>query len=498
MQRASGILLHISSLPGAYGIGDFGEGAYAFIDFLAAAGQSYWQILPLGLTGEGDSPYQSFSAFAGNPYFIDLKVLVDKGFLKKKEIRKANFPSDKEFIDYETLYHVKMALLKKAYKRSRDTLIQAVMAFAEKERYWLEDFALFMALKEWHGGQMWRHWQDAYKWRDREAINTFRRDHQEALEFWYFTQYLFFTQWFKLKAAAQEKGIKIIGDLPIYVAEDSADVWAHPENYLLSDMGTPTVVSGCPPDAFSATGQLWGNPIYNWTHMKNNHYDWWVKRFRKSFEAFDMVRIDHFRGFEAYWQIPFGEETAIYGEWVKGPGIAFFRAIESALGGTRLPIIAEDLGLLTDEVIAMRRQLGYPGMKILQFAFDTENESTYLPHFYTNEDIVYTGTHDNHTIMGWYKQAPKKERAYAKAYLKLERGSGYHWGFIEGLMRSSAGLVVIPMQDVLGQDDQARMNFPSTVGDNWRYRISKNAFNRKIARKLCDVTRLYSRLINKS
>jgi 4-alpha-glucanotransferase len=263
-------------------------------------------------------------------------------------------------------------------------------------------------------------------------------------------------------------------------------------------MGTPTVVSGCPPDAFSATGQLWGNPIYNWTHMKNNHYDWWVKRFRKSFEAFDMVRIDHFRGFEAYWQIPFGEETAIYGEWVKGPGIAFFRAIESALGGTRLPIIAEDLGILTDEVIAMRRQLGYPGMKILQFAFDTENESTYLPHFYTNEDIVYTGTHDNHTIMGWYKQAPKKERAYAKAYLKLERGSGYHWGFIEGLMRSSAGLVVIPMQDVLGQDDQARMNFPSTVGDNWRYRISKNAFNRKIARKLCDVTRLYSRLINKS
>jgi len=494
VQRSSGILLHISSLPGAYGIGDFGKGAYDFIDFLASAGQSYWQILPLGLTGEGDSPYQSFSAFAGNPYFIDLEDLVIKGFLKRKDIKKAGFASDKEPVDYLKLYQAKMLLLKKAYIRSKETLSYAIRDFAEKEAYWLDDFALFMALKEFHKGKMWRYWDEAYKWRDVKAIDVFKKEHKDALGFWYFTQYLFFAQWFKLKLAAHQKEIKIIGDLPIYVAEDSADVWSHPSYYHLSAMGAPTVVSGCPPDAFSDTGQLWGNPIYNWEKMKANHYDWWVKRFKNSFEVFDMVRIDHFRGFQSYWQIPFGEKTAVNGKWLKGPGESFFKAIEAMLGGKKLPIIAEDLGILTQEVITMRRNLGYPGMKILQFAFDTENESTYLPHYYTAEDVVYTGTHDNHTIMGWYQQAGKKERAYAKAYLKLERSSGYHWGFIEGLMRSAAGLVIIPMQDILGQDDQARMNFPSTVGNNWRYRITERALSRKKAKKLYCMTRLFSRL----
>lgn len=491
MKRSSGILLHISSLPGPYGIGDFGRGAYDFIEFLEGAGQRFWQVLPLGMTGAGDSPYQSFSAFAGNPYFIDLTPLLEARFISKSEIKACGFKDEKNPVDYHLLFTEKIKVLKKAYERAKIPMGHELDQFYEINGGWLEDFATFMALKEVHDFKMWTTWEPQFQIRHSEAVFDFQQSHSDEIRFWVFTQLIFERQWQQVKAVANHKGIQIIGDLPIYVAEDSSDVWANPNLFILDDQLKPKVVSGCPPDAFSATGQRWGNPIYNWDEMAKTGYDWWVRRLKNSLKAFDLMRIDHFRGFEAYWEIPADHETAEDGQWVKGPGLEFFEIMRAHLGS--LPVIAEDLGVITKEVTALRRSLDYPGMKILQFAFDLQEESTYLPHHYSLEDVVYTGTHDNETIMGWYDSAPKKQRSYAKDYLKLSKKEGIHMGFIRSLMASSAGLVIIPFQDYLGLGNEARMNYPSTIGGNWLYRVKPKDLNGKLASAIKAMVTLYRR-----
>lgn len=491
-ERSSGILLHIASLPGAYGIGDLGKGAYEFLEFLKEAGQKNWQILPIGITGYGDSPYQSFSAFAGNPYFIDLGELIDMGYLDKKTAEKADLGKNKHRIDYEKLYRNKMPLLRTAYDNAKVKLSHELARFYEAEKDWLEDFAVFMALKAANGNQSWTEWAPGYENASTEAVEAFKATHRDDIDFWVFTQYFFFKQWFALKAVANDMGIKIIGDMPIYVAEDSADVWGNPEYFKLDATGKPTCVAGCPPDAFSETGQLWGNPIYDWAYMEKDAYKWWIERTRYSFKLFDTVRIDHFRGFEAYWEIPYGDATAENGQWVKGPDKALFKAIREALGD--VDIIAEDLGYLTEEVVALREYTEFPGMKILQFAFDPREESDYLPHNYTANTVAYTGTHDNETVVGWLNSVPKADKAFAMDYLGLNRGEGYHWGFIRGVWSSVSYLAVAQMQDFLGLDNKARMNFPSKLGGNWMWRIHHKDLSRSLAQKMYALTKLYGRL----
>lgn len=491
-KRSSGVLLHISSLPGAYGIGDLGKGAYAFLDFLEAAGQKNWQILPIGITGYGDSPYQSFSAFAGNPYFIDLDELIDMGYLSEEAVKKADLGREATHVDYEKLYYNKMPLLKLAYDAAKIKVSHELERFMETERHWLKDFALFMALKSANGSRSWLEWPEEYRDRHSEAVATFEAEQTDEIGFWIFLQYFFFKQWHALKAVAASKNIAIIGDLPIYVAEDSADVWASPQLFKLDTASVPVSVSGCPPDAFSATGQLWGNPIYNWAHMADNGFKWWIQRIDYSLKLFDVIRIDHFRGFEAYWEIPYGDPTAEGGKWVKGPDKALFEAIKSALG--TVSVIAEDLGYVTQEVIDLREFTGFPGMKVLEFAFDAREESDYLPHHYSENFVAYTGTHDNETVMGWMKDAAKADREYAKNYLKLTKDEGYNWGFIRGVWSSTAYLAVAQMQDFLGLDNRARMNFPSKLGGNWIWRITEKDLSDKLAEKMHEITALYGRL----
>lgn len=491
-ERSSGVLLHISSLPGSYGIGDLGQGAYEFIDFLEEAGQKYWQILPIGITGYGDSPYQSFSAYAGNPYFIDLDELIQMGYLDAKKVNKADLGKKKHRVDYEKLYQNKMPLLRQAYDASKLKLSHELETFYEREKAWLEDFALYMAIKSHHKNQSWTNWTKGFENRNASKVEEFKVKHRDEIYFWVFTQYFFFKQWYALKAVANEKGIKIIGDLPIYVAEDSADVWGNPKLFKLDRQFKPSCVAGCPPDAFSETGQLWGNPIYDWNYMEQDNYQWWIERIEYSLSLFDTVRIDHFRGFEAYWEIPYGDKTAKNGKWVKGPGKALFRAIKKAIG--QVDIIAEDLGFMTQGVIDLREDTGFPGMKVLQFAFDSREESDYLPHNYTKNFVAYTGTHDNETVLGWLKTVNKQDKNYAMEYLKLDRGEGYHWGFIRGAWSSPAYLAIAQMQDFLGLDNKARMNFPSTLGGNWEWRITSKDLSSSLAKKMYHLTDIYRRL----
>ncbi|MBF4692902.1 4-alpha-glucanotransferase [Fusibacter ferrireducens] len=491
-KRSSGILLHISSLPGEYGIGDFGKGAYDFIDFLEDSGQHYWQILPIGITGYGDSPYQSFSAYAGNPYFIDLNELIQLGYLDGKHVAKVDLGKHKHKIDYEKLYNRKMPLLKEAYENAKIKIRPELDRFLLAEGDWLENFALYMAIKSYNDNQSWTNWAKGYEHKNTETVLKFKKTHESEIYFWIFTQYFFFKQWFALKAVANSKGIQIIGDLPIYVAEDSADVWAHPEYFKLDAALRPTCVAGCPPDAFSSTGQLWGNPIYNWTFMEANGFKWWIERIDYSLKLFDTIRIDHFRGFDAYWEIPYGDLTAENGKWVKGPGIKLFEAIQRQLGA--VDIIAEDLGFLTESVIELRKATGFPGMKVLEFAFDTREESDYLPHNFEKECVAYTGTHDNDTIMGWMSNVIKSDRDFAIEYLKLDKHEGYNWGFIRGIWSSTAYLAIAQMQDFLGLDAKARMNTPSTLGGNWRFRISNRDLTKALSDKIKGLTKLYGRL----
>jgi len=490
-RRSSGILMHISSLPGPYGIGDFGKGAYDFVDFLECASQKEWQILPLGITGFGDSPYQNFSVFAGNPYFIDLEEFFQKGYLNKEDIALHPLGDNPERVDYGLLYKNKTALLRIAYKRAKKEINRELEAFYEKEKTWLRDFALFMAIKKAHNDVSWLKWPQEYRNINSRAVLDFERENQDEIYFHIFVQYFFFKQWKALKNYANKKNIRIIGDIPIYVAEDSADLWRHHGLFKVDENLYPLTVAGCPPDAYSETGQLWGNPVYDWEAMERDGYTWWIDRIRASFEMYDMVRIDHFRGFEAYWEVKYGSSDAVNGKWTKGPGYKFFERIKDELG--ELPIIAEDLGFLTDEVYELIGKTGFPGMKVLQFAFESGAESEHLPHNYTRNCVVYTGTHDNNTIIGWVRKAGKRELLFARDYLKLSFEEGFNWGFIRGAFSSTADTCIIPMQDYLGLGDEARMNTPSTLGNNWVWRMKEDALTDELAERIAKLTRIYSR-----
>ncbi len=490
-KRSSGILLHISSLPGPYGIGDFGKGAYDFVDFLDRAGVKNWQILPLGITGFGDSPYQNFSAFAGNPYFIDLDELLEEEFLVAEEIELFPLGDDPTKVDYGILYRNKMELLKRANKRARRKLDAELRKFYEEEKSWLRDYALFMAIKGEQNGLPWLRWPQELKNIHSDEVLEFERSHEKEMFFHVFIQYFFFKQWKRLKNYANDKNIKIIGDIPIYVAEDSSDFWGNPTNFKIDENLEPLTVAGCPPDAFSNTGQLWGNPIYDWKAMEEDGYSWWIERIRASFELYDIVRIDHFRGFEAYWEIKNGAINAVKGEWVKGPNYKLFEKVKEELG--EMDIIAEDLGFLTEEVYDLIGKTGYPGMKVLQFAFDAREESNYLPHTYDTNCVVYTGTHDNDTIMGWVRNVKSEDLIYAGKYLKLSFEEGLNWGFIRGAFSSVADLCIIPMQDILGLGEEARMNTPSTLGNNWVWRMKDDAITNRIVEKISNLTRMYGR-----
>lgn len=489
--RRNGILMHLSSLPSEYGIGSMGVPAYKFADFLCEAGQSLWQMLPTTPTSFGDSPYQSFSVFAGNPYFIDLDILAEKGLLTDFELSKSKYTKNAEAVDYAWVYENRKSILALAYSRF-DTTDADFTAFCQKNATWLLDYAIFMALKDAHGGVAWNEWADKYKTRDREAIDEFSSEHKEQIELYMMQQFLFFEQWHKLKKYANDKGIKIIGDMPIYTAFDSADVWANPSLFKLDDTLTPTHVAGCPPDAFSEDGQRWGNPIYSWDVMKSDGYAWFCRRMKAMHDMFDIVRIDHFRGFAEYYQIPYTEKTAKKGKWIKGPGKALFDAIKRSVG--ECEIIAEDLGYLTPSVKKLLRDCGFPGIKVLEFAFDTSEESEYLPHNYEKNCVVYTGTHDNDTIMGWMSSASEQEVDFAKRYMHLSEEEGYNWGMIRTVMASPADTCILQMQDLLGLDNSARMNTPSTLGGNWSWRIKEECINFWLAGILKKLTQTYWRL----
>ncbi len=490
-KRSSGILLHISSLPGKYGIGDFGESAYNFVDFLETAGQRYWQILPLGVTSYGDSPYQCFSAFAGNPYFIDLDEFIEQGYLTGRDIERMELGDDPSCVDYGLLYKNKMKLLRMAYETGKQELGNELYNFYKQHKDWLREFAVYMGIKAKNGNLSWMKWSAEYRHVNSKSVREFEVNNEEEIYFWVFTQYFFFKQWLRLKQYANEKDIHIIGDLPIYVAEDSADVWGNPEIFKLDSSLKPTTVSGCPPDAFSDTGQLWGNPVYNWEVLEERGYDWWLKRIEHSFKLYDTLRIDHFRGFESFWEINSGSETAINGQWTKGPGIKLFDEIKAQLG--ELDIIAEDLGFITEEVRELINKAGYPGMKVLQFAFDSREESDYLPHNYDKNCVVYTGTHDNHTAMGWFDNVSKQDFIYAVNYLKLNYDEGLNWGFIRGAWSSVAYLAIAPLQDFLGLGDEARFNVPSTIGGNWTWRVKSEQLTEGLAQKIHRLNQLYGR-----
>ena len=496
MERASGVLMHITSLPQSEGIGTFGESAYRFADFLKKTKQKYWQILPLTPIGYGNSPYQAFSAFAGNPYLIDLQKLIDDGILPKDEkICLIDSKDNAEKIEFEVIYDKKMKLLQKAYELSKtdENLIRKLERFKLDNIMWLEDYSLFMALKETHNQVSWQEWNRPLKYRNKEILETYREALKDRIEFWDFLQYEFFKQWFELKSYVNHLGIKIIGDIPIYVSTDSSDTWSHPELFKLDKECQPITVAGCPPDIFTEDGQLWGNPIYNWEYLKSTKYEWWIERMKHNSMLYDMVRIDHFRGFEAFWEVPFTEETARNGKWTKGPGYELFEAINKALGD--MDIIAEDLGFITREVIELREKTGYPGMSIMQFAFDMKEDSNYLPHNCEKESVAYLGTHDNETIIGWMQNSSHvKEVKFARDYLRISKREGYEWGFIRGLWASPAKLAIVQMQDLLGLDNSARMNIPSTVGDNWNWRMKDDAINEEIIGKLKKLTRLYGRM----
>lgn len=489
MNRASGILLGISSLPSEYGIGSIGKPARDFADFLCAAGQKYWQILPAGQTGYGDSPYQSFSSFAGNPYFIDIDELVSQGLLTKAEAETAKTAGEK--VDYGALYANSYSLLESAYERGRGQLMREILAFYEKNAAWLPDYALFMALSEHFGGKPWTEWDDDIRSRESDAMAKYRSLLGERTGFWIFVQYLFFTQWDKMKKYVNSLGIKIIGDLPVYVAANSADIWASPAEFQLDRDLRCKNVAGVPPDYFSEDGQLWGNPLYDWEHMKKNGYIFWKKRLGGALRLYDTVRLDHFRGFASYWSIPAGEKTAKNGKWCKGGGIDFINAMKAEFPDAE--IIAEDLGVLGDDVRTLLRQSGFPGMKVLEFAFDGDEPSDYLPHRYERNCVCYLGTHDNDTALGWLSSAKEETAEYAARYFGLNKEEGEVWGLIRGGMASCADLFIVQMQDYLGLDSSTRMNTPGEQCGNWSWRMKKGAATPALAKKIFAMAKMYER-----
>lgn len=493
--RASGILLPVSSLPGKYGIGCFSKEAYDFVDVLEKANQKYWQILPIGPTSYGDSPYQSFSTFAGNPYFISLEKLIEEELLTEEECNSVDFGENNEYIDYEKLYNGRFNLLKKAYKRSNPE-DEGFKKFVEENGFWIEDYAMFMAIKAEHNGESFELWEDEIRVRKPKAMERYREKFKDEILFYKFIQFKFYEQWFKLKEYANDKGIKIIGDIPIYVAYDSADVWANPELFQMDEEVKPISVAGCPPDAFSADGQLWGNPVYKWDYHKQTGYTWWIRRIENSTKLYDVIRIDHFRGFDEYYAIPAGSKNAVVGKWEKGPGMDLFDAVKEKLG--KISIIAEDLGYITDSVRQLVKDSNFPNMKVLEFAFDARDSyepCEYLPFTYYNNCVVYTGTHDNTTTRAWYHDVSKECRTYAKEYLHkpaLDEDT-LSWDFIAMAMGSVADLCVIPMQDYLCLDERARINTPSTLGGNWVWRMDKDALTDELVEQMKQMTALYGR-----
>lgn len=482
-ERAGGILLHPTSLPGDYGVGELGPEALRFVEFLAAAGQRLWQILPTGPTGYSNSPYQSYSSFAGNPLLVSTDRLRESGLLHRPEVQE--FPEGS--VDYEAARHSKMTNLRRAHERFRPP--EEYRNFCEENRWWLEDYALFMSLREAYGNRPWTRWEPELRDRDPEALAAAGKSFAAELEFQRFVQYLFFEHFREVRAAANERGIKVLGDLPIFVAPDSADVWANRELFHLDDRGEPTVVAGVPPDYFSETGQRWGNPLYDWERMERAGYDWWVARLRAALDLCDILRVDHFRGFEAYWEIPAQEATAVKGRWVEAPGGRLLQTFRRELG--EVPLISEDLGIITPEVERLRDDHGLPGMKVLQFAFSgPQNE--YLPHNYpTSNCVVYTGTHDNDTTAGWLNSATAEETALVRRYLGRERPVARD--LIEFALASVADLAIFPMQDLLELGSDSRMNLPGSPEGNWDWRLRPDALTPELARELRELTRLYNR-----
>ena len=489
--RESGILMHISSLPGPYGIGSMGKNAFEFVDFLYNAGQKVWQILPLSPTGYGDSPYQSCSAFAGNHYLIDLETLIDGGLLEKKEAESFFWGNSEEKVDFGVLYENRSKVLRLAFKRFVPD--ENYNKFVSENEKWLSEYALFVSIKDSLGGIPWTKWPEELRLRDEKALSEKRNELSEDIAFRYFLQYEFFSQWEKLRSYANEKGIKIVGDIPIYVPLDSADVWAEPEQFLLNEDLSPKRVAGCPPDSFSADGQLWGNPIYDWEKMKKSGFAWWIKRLGAARHMYDIIRIDHFRGFESYWSIPAGDKTAMNGRWEKGPGMDFINAVKSAL--PEIDFIAEDLGFVTPEVRKLQEDSGYPGMKVMQFAFDSREEGNYLPHTYPENSVVYSGTHDNPTLVQWISEVAESDLAEGKAYLGLTEEEGIVKGLIRGCMASISRLCVISMQDYLELGKEARMNLPGTLSDaNWTWRAKPGFASKELGEYILEITKRFERI----
>ena len=496
--RSAGVLLHPTALPGMYGIGSLGPEATHFLDFLSAAGQRIWQVLPLGPTGYADSPYQCFSAFAGNPNLIGVEPLLESGWLAESDL--SDPPPNQERIDYGRVIAWKSAVLRAAFDRfaagagSADD-VGRLEAFRNDESAWLNDYAVFMALKQTHDLRPWTEWEPALRDRDPAAIGAFSDANGELIRFQVFLQWLFYEQWAQVRSAAAERGIRIIGDMPIFVAHDSSDVWANRDRFHLDEEGVPTVVAGVPPDYFSETGQLWGNPIYRWDVMQANGFSWWRDVLVSKFKLYDHVRVDHFRGFQAYWSIPGGDENAMGGHWVPSPGRELFETIEQQLG--ELPVIAEDLGVITDDVVELIEHFGFARMKVLQFAFDSNEQNDYLPHNYTANAVVYTGTHDNDTTVGWSREAGPEDRGFALQYLAgADEGTEGEiaWHFIRGALTSIAHFAVVPMQDLLAQGTEFRMNLPGTTGGNWEYRITSDELSHELAAHLRTFTEVSGRI----
>ncbi len=488
--------MHISSIPSNYGIGTFGKEAYKFVDFLCDSGQKYWQILPIGHTGYGNSPYQCFSAFAGNPYFIDLDFLIEENLITEDDVRYI-YVENERVIDYSQIFNTRFPIYKIAFSNfvkniQNNKHYDEVLKFYGENKFWLNDYSLFMALKDYYNGDSFTNWDNDIKFREPEAISYFENKLGYDIDFWKFIQYNFFKQWKALKDYANSKGIKIIGDIPIYVSGDSCDVWSTPRLFKLNQNREPITVSGCPPDDFSSTGQLWGNPIYDWSHLELTNYDWWICRIRESLKLFDVVRIDHFRGFESFWEIPYENSTAEFGRWTKGPGIKLFNRIKDTLKNVN--IIAEDLGYLTDEVINLRIQTGYPGMKILQFGFSDINGNDHTPHNYSNNSVVYTGTHDNDTIRGWMDVTGSFDEVNRmKKYFGITSDDDLNWKVIRGAWSSVCSIAITTMQDLLDLGNESRMNYPSRIDGNWIWRMGKNDLTNYLTKKLRDFTELYGR-----
>lgn len=493
--RQSGVLMHISSLPGQYGIGSFGSSAYDFVDFLVRSKQRYWQILPLGTTSYGDSPYQSFSAFAGNTHFIDLDLLVEGGLLSAADLKNLDLGQDAKKVDYAKIYEGRRPLLEKAVASFLEGHAdEAYFRFLEENGWWLETFSEYMAIKEYFDNLSWLEWpaEDIQK-RQEHALHYYRDLLADKFDYFRVTQYLFFKQWLALKSYANEQGIEIVGDMPIYVAADSADMWANPHLFKTDQEGKPYSVAGVPPDAFTADGQLWGNPIYDWDAMEADGYGWWVARLRESFKLYDVVRIDHFRGFESFWEVPADAETAKTGRWVQGPSNKLFDAVKGQLG--ELNIIAEDLGYMTQEVIDMREATGFPGMKVIQFAFDPDHDSIDSPHSATNNSVMYTGTHDNDTVMGWYEnEASDKIRDYFAAYTNKRADETVPHAMLRTIFASTSYMAIATMQDLLGLGSEARMNLPGTIGDNWTWRMTQDQLTPEVEADLLELTTIYRRI----